>query len=147
MEHKNNWPWNCGWHGALFNYSYHSLQGEQGGGPDRMRRNNQREKRRREGAGMTVLARQFPAVHGSEPFLNRCKRQKQFYSCASSLSETSSLRVLGYSNSLRVIHPDVVVIGLLCEHDAHRFASRLRICVCMCYCTNRCCENNRKKCV
>lgn len=52
--------------------------------------------------------------------------------------------VLGCSNSLRVIHPDVVVIGLLCEHVARTFASRLWICVCMCYCTNRCCEDRKK---
>lgn len=31
-----------------------------------------------------------------------------------SLCETSSLPLLGYSNSLRVTRPDVVVIGLLC---------------------------------
>lgn len=31
-----------------------------------------------------------------------------------SLSEIPSLLLLGYSNSLRVTHPDVVVIGLLC---------------------------------
>lgn len=31
-----------------------------------------------------------------------------------SMSETSHLPLLGFSNSLRVTHPDVVVIGLLC---------------------------------
>ena len=31
-----------------------------------------------------------------------------------SLSGIPSLLLLGYSNSLRVTHPDVVVIGLLC---------------------------------
>lgn len=70
---------------------------------------------------MTVLVRHFPAVYSSEPLLTHCKRQKLILSCAMSLSETSSLSILGYSNSLRVTHPDVVIIGLLCVDVARTF--------------------------
>lgn len=67
---------------------------------------------------MAVLLRRFAAVRRREPLLARCKRQKQSHSCAMSLSETCSLPLLGFSNSLRVTHPDVVVIGLLCADAA-----------------------------
>ncbi len=57
-------------------------------------------------------------MYSSEPLLTGFKRQKQLCSCAMSLCETSSLSLLGFSNSLRVTHPDVVVIGLLCADVA-----------------------------
>lgn len=63
---------------------------------------------------MTVLERHYTAVYSSEPLLTHCKTQQQFCSCAMSMSETSRLSVFGFSSPLRVTHPDVVVIGLLC---------------------------------
>lgn len=84
---------------------------------------------------MTVLARDFTAVCSSETLLTYCERQKQFFcSRAMSLSETSSRPLLGYSNFLRVTHPDVVVIGLLCVDRVPQGSGF----------TNRCCGSRRR---
>lgn len=53
---------------------------------------------------------------------------------------------LACSNSLRVAHPGVV-IGLLCVDVVQHLEclKALDLCVCMCYCTNRCCGSKQQQ--
>lgn len=70
---------------------------------------------------MTRWKTHFTAVCCSELFWTCCRKQKQCSGSAMSLSETSGVPLLGFCDSLRVTHPHVVVIGLLCVDVAVAF--------------------------